>query len=454
MISKDFDLNNEFKSINFQSKKLEDRFRKTVLKLEKQPDKSILSSTGSRSEAKAVYRMLNNDKFEIAEILKAHQEATIKRINNSEIKVILAVQDTTSINYDSHPKTKGLGYNCEKSLGINVHSSLALTEDGVALGILYQNSYTRLIRKTIHKSDYQRRNRPIEEKESYRWLEAMEESSRNIPSEVKVINVCDREGDIYELFEKAISENKNFLIRISQNRITTDNKKIIDDIKKVKLKGTVSVTIPRDSRNNIEERIAKLGITYKNYEIKVPEKIKTKDSIASLKINVIYAKEQTNEFEPIEWILMTTEETNSYEEAFKLVGYYVHRWKIERFHYTLKSGCNIEKIQQRDVEKIYPLILIYSIISVTILNMTYLARVNPELPCSVIFDTDEWQTLYCISNKTKIPPNEVYSINEAIKYISELGGYKAAKSDGPPGLKVIWLGLTKLHLLLDYKAFL
>ena len=454
MINKSFDLNNEFKSINFQSKKLEKRFKKTMVKLEKQPDKSILSSTGSRSEAKAVYRMLDNEKFEMNEILNSHKEATIERIINSDNKIILAVQDTMSVNYSTHIKTKGLGYNCDKSLGINVHSCLALTEDGIALGVLYQSSYTREERKTEHKNDWQKRRRPIEEKESYRWLETMEESNQNIPDKIKVINICDREGDMYELFEKAIIENRNFLIRIVQNRVTINNEKIIDDIRRETIKGTVEVTIPRDSRNNIQERTATLGINFKSYEIKVPAKIKREQSTKTLKINVIYVKEQNSEKEPIEWILMTNEAISSYEEAFIFVNYYIQRWKIERFHYVLKSGCNIEKIQQRDVEKIIPLILMYSIISVMILNMTYLSRLNPELPCSAIFDEEEWKTLYCISNKTKLPPSEAYSINEAIKYISELGGYKAAKSDGPPGLKVVWIGLSKLLLLLDYKSFL
>jgi hypothetical protein len=61
----------------------------------------------------------------------------------------------------------------------------------------------------------------------------------------------------------------------------------------------------------------------------------------------------------------------------------MQRWKIERFHYVLKSGCAIEKLQERSIEKTTTLILMYSIIAVMILNMTYAARLTPELPGSL-----------------------------------------------------------------------
>jgi hypothetical protein len=72
---------------------------------------------------------------------------------------------------------------------------------------------------------------------------------------------------------------------------------------------------------------------------------------------------------------------NSVEEAYEYVGYYMQRWKIERFHYVLKSGCGIEKLQERSIEKTSVLIMMYSIIAVMIVKMTYTARLTPEAPC-------------------------------------------------------------------------
>jgi hypothetical protein len=155
--------------------------------------------------------------------------------------------------------------------------------------------------------------------------------------------------------------------------------------------------------------------------------------------------------EGIAWFLVTSEPVTSFEEAYEYVGYYIQRWKIERFHYVLKSGCAIEKLQERTIDKMTTLILMYSIIAVMILNITYAARLTPELPCSLLLEEEEWKLLYCAANKSKKEPKKAYTIKEAVDYLGWLGGPKRAPSDGPPGVKTVWLGLMKLYILLAYR---
>jgi hypothetical protein len=152
--------------------------------------------------------------------------------------------------------------------------------------------------------------------------------------------------------------------------------------------------------------------------------------------------------------MATSEPVNSAEEAYEYVGYYIQRWKIERFHYVLKSGCAIEKLQERSIDKSTALILMYSIIAVMILNTTYIGRLKPELPCSYLLGEDEWKLLYRIANKVKKEPKKPYTIKEAVDYLGRLGGPKRAPSDGPPGVKTIWIGLMKLYILLAYRDYL
>jgi hypothetical protein len=121
---------------------------------------------------------------------------------------------------------------------------------------------------------------------------------------------------------------------------------------------------------------------------------------------------------------------------------------------VLKSGCAVEKLQERSMEKTTLLVLMYSIIAIAIMNITYIARIHPELPCMVCFEEDEWKVLYCTANKTKKPPEKSYTIAEAVTYLSWLGGPKRTPSDGPPGAKTIWIGLDKLNTLLEYKEWL
>jgi hypothetical protein len=219
----------------------------------------------------------------------------------------------------------------------------------------------------------------------------------------------------------------------------------------------MEVKIPRNSHKNQPAREAVLTIRAKTFEVRRPaRRNKDKHLVGSVIMNVIYiSEEQASEgIEPLEWVLATNESVTDAKSAMAIAEYYIQRWKIERFHYTMKSGCQIEKIQQRSIDKIITLILMYSVISVMILNMTYLARIAPELPCSVIFGEDEWKILYCVVNKTQTPPNEPYTIAEAVIYVARLAGWGGAKSDGAPALKVIWLGLSKLNFLLDSYLFL
>jgi hypothetical protein len=79
------------------------------------------------------------------------------------------------------------------------------------------------------------------------------------------------------------------------------------------------------------------------------------------------------------------------------------------------------------------LILMYSIIAVMILNMTYIGRLKPELPYSFLLDADEWKVRYCAAKRVKKEPKKPYTMKEAIDYLGQLGGPKRTPSDGPPG---------------------
>ena len=148
---------------------------------------------------------------------------------------------------------------------------------------------------------------------------------------------------------------------------------------------------------------------------------------------------------PIRWVLITDLAVNSLEDAVKMVKWYVQRWKIERFHYVLKSGCNIDDLQLGTGTRLENAIAIYSVIAWKILNLTYESRENPTEDCGYIFKVHEWEALYCFINKTPIPPTKVPTLYEVVLMVAKLGGFLGRKSDGVPGVKVIWRGLARLH---------
>jgi hypothetical protein len=165
-------------------------------------------------------------------------------------------------------------------------------------------------------------------------------SNKDIPDDITVINVCDREGDIYELFEKAIATEQLFLIRIVQNRTTATNEKLIDAIKQETPKGTVKVEVPRDSRRNIKKREATLEISFRQFEVKKPMRFNAHKTLKdTVTMNVIYVKEiqADKNINPIEWILATNESVNNFDEAYEKIGYYDHSHVASNVNRTLEN---------------------------------------------------------------------------------------------------------------------
>ena len=432
--------------IDFGDKRLRERLLMFVESRFKHPDKSILGSSSCRSQAKAFYRLINNDKLDITKIINSVRAETLSRMCGK----VLLIQDTTEINLHGHKKTEDIGYCSNITRGIRVHSCIAISPEGVPFGLLSQSYETREEAKSP-LSKHEKSLLPIEDKESFRWIETLINSTVEIPKGVHFITICDREGDIYEFYSEAIKRGEDFIIRAVQNRRTDENEKILTKLREAKPIDKVMIHIPRNSRKNIPAREVEMEIAYAQVNIIKPTKIKDKQIAPQLPINLVRITEikpQKNE-EKIEWILATNLPLSDNSSVMEIVEHYTQRWKIERFHYVLKSGLGAEKIQQRSYETIKPVLLIYSVIALYILSITYMSRVLPDLPCTIFFDDDEWQYLYRIIHKTKKAPKTPYSISEAVAYLGELGSYKRAPSDGPPGVKSIWNGLLKLYIIMD-----
>ena len=382
-----------------------------------------------------------SNRFDFNQIQELEQKATIERMTGT----VLLIQDTSDINLNGHKKTEGLGYCSEFIRGIKIHSCIAVSTEGIPLGIVAQYYETRQKTESTLTIE-EKKARPIEEKESYRWLQMLNESTMNIPTDVKRITICDREGDFYELYAKALESDEDFVIRVTHDRKSEDDAKTMQKIRQIEAIGTVIVNIPRDNRRQIPARQTEMEIAYCTVTIQKPKRVHQGKTPSRLTINLVRITELTpvSGYEPIEWILATNLTLSTASDVMTVVEYYIQRWKIERFHYVLKSGLNAEKIQQRTYERIKPLLFIYSVIALYIMAVTYIGRLASDLPCNIFFDDNEWKTLYRLIEK-KAPPDAPYSMAAAVLYLGELGSYKRAPSDGNPGLKSIWKGLFRLY---------
>jgi hypothetical protein len=386
----------DFAKIDFGDKRLNKRLQQFVENATKNADKSILGSGKGRGEAKGFYRLPGNEKFDMEQMVGIATGATLSRMSGT----VLLIQDTSDINLNSHKKTEGLGYCSEHVRGIKLHSCIAVSPEGIPFGLVSQSYDTRPEAKsTLTRAE--KAARKIEEKESYRWLEALRDSTALIPDGVHFITICDREGDFYELYAEAKASEVDFIIRVTHDRCSDTNEKTATKIRQTKALGNVTVNIPRDSRRGVPARKAIMEVASCQVNIMKPARIHDDEIAPKLSINLIRITELNppDNQEPIEWIIATSLPIHTVSDVMTVVEHYVQRRKIERFHFVLKSGMGAEKIQQRTYERIKPVLFIYSVIALYIMAVTYIGRIVPDAPCTIFFDDDEWKILYRVANK-------------------------------------------------------
>jgi hypothetical protein len=450
-----------YANAEFGDERLSNRLPRILEQLASNPAASISAACGDPYQAKAAYRFTSNDEVTVDAITAITRDITIENIVADKPYVVLIPEDTSSLNYSNLSQTEGLGvFGSSKAVkGLNIHTAVALGESGETYGLLAQKIWARPHELFGRKVD--RREMLIEEKESCKWIETMANAQAALPDDIYAVHICDREGDIFELFCKVIEMNAYVLCRKQYNRFTEDDGETIklnDYIAGMQEAGRITVKVPRDSHTKRISRDAVLGIKYGKCTLRRPRNLEKNDGIPKAIEMYFVSAYEIGEApagqEKILWQLLTNVPTGSFEDAVTRIRWYTQRWKIELFHRTLKDGCKVEGLQAETADKLKKLVAIYSIIALQIMLLTYAARTRPDESCESYLAESEWKILYRVANKTKRMPDKPPTIYEAVIMIAKLGGFLARKSDGFPGVTVIWRGLTSFYTVLDAVPFL
>ena len=451
---------NGYDKVNLGDKRLSKRLKRLLAQLACNITVSIAAACKDPYQAKAAYRFIANDKVSTAAITEITRNVAMANIKAENPPVVLILQDTSEFNYTNLKATEGLGNIGRRSsaMGMVVHTALAVGEDGVVYGILSQKIWVRPPEE--HSKAKLRKQLPIEEKESFKWLEAIDSAGASFPEGTLTVHVSDRESDIYEYFCKAEKECAHYLCRRFQNRNISgddEHKKLDDFAESLPVAGKITVQVPRDSHTGRKARKAELEIRHGKCKIAKSSLLAgNKDLPGFVEVYVVSAVEidtPTGE-EGISWQLITNVPTECFEDAVARVAWYAQRWKIEIFHRTLKSGCKVEELQSDSAEKLGKLIAVYSILALETMDLSYLGRAHPEASCEIRFTEEEWKVLYRVANKTRELPDKVPTLQEAVFMVAKLGGFLGRNSDGYPGVTVIWRGLTDFYTILDAAQFL
>jgi Transposase DNA-binding/Transposase Tn5 dimerisation domain len=447
----------EFSLVHLGDKRLDKRLIKVAQQFLSHSQSPINQACENWAATKAAYRMFKNKKVESSKILLPHQRSTLNRMR--EYPLILAIQDTTSLNYDRHQKTLGLGsiggIHNKKINGLMMHTVLAITPQGIPLGILEQNIWSR--KDNPLNIGLYRKQVPIENKESNKWITALEKTVL-LTNKINtgIVTICDRESDVYEFLLKAKELKTQILIRASSDRLLFGSKRdkkrsitIWKHMRKQPCQGIIEVEIT-NKEQVVPVRQATLEIRFDEIELRPPQRRsppkKKNMPLAPIKIYAVWAKEvhSPKGVEKIDWMLLTNISIICLDDAVEKVNWYKLRWHIENFHKVIKSGCKVEDCRLGSVVRLKPYLTLYSIIAWRIYWMTHLIRHALNTPCTDVLTESEWKALYCVIHKTRTCPLRPPSIHEAMRWIAELGGFLGRTGDEEPGIVTIWRGWQRL----------
>ncbi len=438
----------EFSRVQFFDERLKHRLLTLAADFFAQPGELIpQASNGSAAKTKASYRFFHNSTVDMQTLLRPHIESTIERLRSHP--VILAVQDTTTLNYTAHPP-EGVGpinTSQNSAVGLVLHDTMAFTPEGTPLGLLNVQCWARDPEQAGKR--HRRHQLPIEEKESIKWLasyRAVAEAQKLCPNTM-LISVGDREADLYELFHEAVQDpcGPRFLVRAERTR----NRKVEQEhlwqrMNAEPVAGLLEVAVPR--RGSCPARTARLQVRFAQVMLSPPRNSK----LQALSVWAVYAREvgyRAEVTEPIDWMLLSTVKTQSFQDACQRLSWYSRRWGVEVYHRTIKSGCRIEDRRLGDTDSLEACLAIDLVVAWRVYWLTMVGRERPDTPCDQILSEAEWRVLsaWATGNMANTTP----TAQQATHWIGKLGGWLARGKQDNPGTTCIWRGLMRLPTMVQ-----
>jgi hypothetical protein len=378
-------------------------------------------------------------------LLHSHTEASIERIAREKPAVVLAVQDSTTFNYSTHPDMEGLGLigtTKNGPIGVWMHETMLYDEQGVPLGLLDVQLWSRDPKKLGQR--HTRKDRSIEQKESVKWLKSFHAAAvlqKRLAGISTVLSVGDREADVYELFALAESDpaHPRLLVRAESSRVLAGEQETLWPYMEAQpVAGQYTADLPR--RKGRPARQAQIALRFAELTLSPPQK---RRKLGTVKVRVVLAQEIAAPpgAEPLEWMLLTTLAVDTVEQARQCVEYYRLRWRIEQYHRTLKSGCRIEDRRLGDRHSWENCLAIDLVVAWRIEHIKTLSRQKPDAPPTTAYSEEECRVVQLLF------PQHAPSLNlrTITALVGQLGGHLGRKGDGPPGATVLWRGLQRLQ---------
>lgn len=434
----------EMGAADLGDERLNRRAGRILSQLAQRPEQSIPAACQGWTETQAAYRFFSNEKVTAEGVLLAHGAAVLERTRQHP--VVLCVQDTTELDFTSKPQIEGLGpLTYESALGLYIHPTVAFTPDRLCLGVVDLWTWVRDAQTHGTKDKASRVSRPIEEKESFRWLEGYRRVcglQKEIGALTRLVYVADRESDIFELFAEGHKQGVGWLIRSNQPRKLQDGARLWQMAEEAPALGQIEFDLPAAAQRPAR-RVCQ---TLRSARVQLAPPYRSDTTLEAVEVTALLAREEhaPEGVEPIQWLLLTNLPVESLEAGQEKMQWYLCRWQIEVYFRVLKSGCKVEQLQLQTRERLESALALYLIVAWRVLYLLMLGRACPELSCEVVFAPEEWRAAYLVAEKKK-PPRQPPPLSLMLTLIAGLGGFLARKGDGQPGPKALWIGLQRVR---------
>jgi len=427
------------------------RLVKTFDLMHKHPGGTLPNKLPKPADLRGLYRLCNHEEVTHAVIITAAREHTLERIAICQEPVVV-VHDATELDFTSLTSLAdqlgqigeghGRGYECQNVLAVN-------SKTGDVLGLLDQILHHR-VEVPDHEPLAEHRER--ETRESLLWLHG----TKHLPADWNLIDVADQGADTFEFLEHECRSGRRFVIRVHKPRKVYAGHEPIGPRYSLK---EYARSLPELGRFTMDVQPQRGRKARKDAEFVVrggpllvcpPHAKYGRHGNQPLPMYVV----QVTEVSPppgektIEWTLLTNEPVTTFEDAWRVTGWYERRWTVEEFHKAQKTGCQVEDMQFTTTARLEPAIALLSVVATTLLNLREASRrpdAKTRLATTLI--ASEYVEVLSMWRHNKIRTD--WTVHEFYLALGRLGGHQNRKCDGHPGWLVLWRGWTKLQSMLD-----
>ena len=439
---KDLSATAEFQGLDLGDARRDARVRRVIEALERDPAASFPATMESVAEREAFYRLVNNDAVTLQALIAPHRTQAIERMRACAERPIVAI-DKTKFMFTGEGEREGL-----ERVSHNKQSFEAL----VALAMATSRQTHGVLAATDLESSG--KSRPEQ------WDGFIDDACRDAEAVgLLPIVVIDREADAYGLFDLLLKRSRDFVIRVSWDRVAREFGEEVDEkiraiVQRAGVMLTRSVQLSRrvdadrtttDKRNHPARsaRDAQLVVRAACVSIARPalKKLNKLPERLTLQVVLVSEKNAPSNMEPIDWLLITSLPINDTTCVEAIVDAYRRRWPIEEFFKALKSGCSYESRQLESRQALLNALGLMIPIAWRLLELRTIAEENPSAPATVILELDEICVLAQLSKDVKL--SNTPTVNEAMLAIAALGGH--IRQNGRPGWQVLHRGFDKMR---------